>query len=104
MPDPSNRAVGLRFTGERCHTRIRHAGGQVLAETSLVPGPVLLITRVAESPFYLGALAGESVLVVQVHPGVVTTTHTTFDEGGVLVYGKCGNNRLTFGLECVGDH
>ena len=104
LPDPSNWAVGLRFTGERCQTRIRHAGGRVLAETSGVPGPVVLTTQVGEGPFYLGALADGSVLVVQVHPGGVTTTHTTFDEAGVLIYGKCGGDRGTFGRECVGDH
>lgn len=102
LPDPSNPLVGLRFTGGRCHTRIRHANGRVFAETSLLPGPVALNGRMDESPWYLARVSDGSALVVQTHDNrVVSTTHTVFDEEGVLVYGRCGRPELTFVAECV---
>lgn len=102
LSDPSNLAVGLRFTGTSCHTRIGHdAHRGAFAETSYLDARVALTTRMGESPFYLGTLPDGSVLVVQAHAGGVTSTHTVFDDAGVLVYGVCGSDRLTFMRECL---
>lgn len=104
LPDPTNWFVGLRFTGEQCQTRIRHANGRVFAETSLLPEPVALVGRMGPSPWYVGRVADGTVLVVQTEgDAVVSTTHTVFDDGGVLVYGQCGSPGLTFVRECIMD-
>lgn len=102
LPDPSNWFVALRFTGERCHTRIRHENGRVFAETSLLAVPVEIGGRMGESPWYLARVADGSALVVQMHGNrVVSTTHTVFDAEGVLVYGQCGSPGRTFVRECL---
>ena len=104
LPDPSNPFVGLLFTDEPCHTRIRHANGRIFVETSLLPEPVALAGRMHDSPWYVGRVADGTVLVVQTHgKTVVSTTPTVFDAKGVLVYGECGSPGLTFVRECITD-
>lgn len=104
LPDPSNPFVGLRFTGEHCHIRIRHEDGLVLAETSLLPEPVALAGAMGDGPWHIGPAPERTALVVQTEGGgVVSVTHTVFDAAGVLVYGACGNPRLTFVRECLID-
>lgn len=104
LPDPSNPFVGLHFTGEHCHTRIRHANGRILAETSLLSAPVALAGRMHDGPYYVGHVADGTVLVVQTDgKAVVATTHTVFDAQGVLVYGVCGSPGFTMIRECITD-
>ena len=80
IPDPSNPFVGLRFTGAHCHTRIRHANGRILVDTSLLPKPVALAGRMDDSPWYVGRVADGTLLVVQTDgERVLSTTHTVFD-------------------------
>ncbi len=104
LPDPANLFTGLRVTGEQCHTRIRYSDGWAIAETSLLSEPVTLAGRMGYSPWYVGRVADGTVLVVQTEgDAVVSTTHTVFDDAGVLVYGNCGNPQLTFVRECIID-
>ena len=104
LPDSSNPYIAMRFTDERCDTRIRHASGRVIAGTSLLSEPVPLTVQLGAGPWYLGQAADGAVLVVQVAGDkVVSVTHTVFDGDGVLVYGGCGAPGRTFVRECVMD-
>lgn len=103
LPDPSNPLVGLRFTGERCHVRIGHSNGYVVAETSFLPDPVPL-GRMGDSLWHIGFLADGTALVVQTDGGAVSSaTHTVFDDEGTLVYGNCGSSGFSFLSECIVD-
>ncbi len=103
LPDPSNPFVGLRFTGERCHVRIGHSNGYVVAETSFLPDPVPF-GRMGDGLWHIGLLADGTALVVQTDGSAVSSaTHTLFDDEGTLVYGNCGSSGFGFLSECIVD-
>ena len=99
LPDPSNPATGVRFTGIPCQTRIwRDAQGRLMAQPSFLEQPARL--TLGESGFYAGLVDDGTALVVQQYPGGVTSTHTVFDASGVIVYGICGSRAKEFLREC----